>query len=432
METMSVEDRIDSIDQVLAEATDALLARQAPEGYWVFELEADTTIPAEYILLNHFLGTIDDETERKLANYLRAKQGSDGGWPLYHDGEANISATVKAYYALKLVGDDIDAPHMVRARERALALGGAERSNVFTRIALAIFGQVPWRAAPVMRVEALLTPRWFFFHTEKVSYWSRTVMTPLLVLAVLRAKARNPRGIGIGELFVTPPDQVRDYHTNPTGSLWGDVFLWLDKAARVIEPFLPKFLERKGIERAVAFVLERMNGEDGLGAIFPAMANCVMMLDVLGYSHDHPDFKTARASIDKLLVMHGDSGYCQPCVSPIWDTGLTAHALMEAGLPGDHPALAKAVRWLEDKQILDVVGDWCSRRPGIRPGGWAFQFANAYYPDVDDTAVVVMALDRAKRGRAAEARDPRHQECIARAVEWTVGMQSTNGGWAAF
>ncbi|MFN3076139.1 MAG: squalene--hopene cyclase [Alphaproteobacteria bacterium] len=424
--------RADAIERVITEVTESLLARQAEDGHWVYELEADATIPAEYILLNHYLGTIDDALERKLANYLRATQGQDGGWPLYHDGEANLSATVKAYYALKLVGDDIEAPHMRKARLAVLSLGGAEKANVFTRIALALFEQVPWRAAPVMRVEALLLPRWFFFHMTKVAYWSRTVMVPLLVLAVRKPRAVNPRRIGIPELFATPPDRVRKYHVNPTGSLLGELLVQVDRLVRVLEPWLPKSLERIATEKAVRFVTERLNGEDGLGAIFPAMANSVMMFDVLGYPRDHPDYVTARASIDKLLVVHGDIAYCQPCVSPVWDTGLVMHALLEAGVPGDHPALAKGAAWLEERQVLDVVGDWCSRRPHVRPGGWAFQYANPHYPDVDDTAVVVMALDRAWRSRAADGQDDRRKETIARAVEWTVGMQSHNGGWAAF
>lgn len=417
-------DELSRIEETVREAGAWLEGRRAPDGHWAFELEADATIPSEYILLNHFLGTVNEETERKLAEYLRRIQGAHGGWPLFHDGDFDISASVKAYYALKLVGDNPDAPHMVRAREAILAHGGAAKCNVFTRITLALFGQVPWRAAPVIRVEAMLLPYWAPFHIDKVSYWSRTVMVPLLVLAALKPRARNPRRVNIEELFVRPPDQVKNYLVNPTGHWLGDVLLWLDRVGRVIEPFFPKALEDAAIARAVAFVKERLNGEDGLGGIFPAMANSLMMFDTLGYPRDHPDYVTARRAIDKLLVFRDGMGYCQPCLSPVWDTGLAVHALMEAGASPDEPAVADACRWLVERQILDVKGDWTCNRGHVRPGGWAFQYRNDYYPDVDDTAVVAMALHRA---------DPeKYREPIARAVEWVLGMQGRNGGWGAF
>lgn len=417
-------DELSRIEETVREASAWLNGRRAPDGHWAFELEADATIPSEYILLNHFLGTIDDTIEGKLAEYLRRIQGAHGGWPLFHDGDFDISASVKAYYALKLVGDNPDAPHMARAREAILARGGAAKCNVFTRITLALFGQVPWRAAPVIRVEAMLLPYWAPFHIDKVSYWSRTVMVPLLVLAALKPRARNPRRINIEELFVRPPDQVKNYLVNPTGHWLGDVLLWLDQVGRVVEPFFPKALENTAIERAVAFVKERLNGEDGLGGIFPAMANALMMFDTLGYPRDHPDCVIARRAVDKLLIFRDGLGYCQPCLSPVWDTGLAVHALMEAGAGADEPAVADACRWLVERQILDVAGDWTCNRGHVRPGGWAFQYRNDYYPDVDDTAVVAMALHRA---------DPeKYRESIARAVEWVLGMQGRNGGWGAF
>lgn len=418
-----------SLDAVIEDAAAALLKRQAQDGHWVFELEADATIPAEYIFLNHYLDTIDDALEARLGAYLRAIQGAHGGWPLYHDGEMNISASVKGYYALKLIGDDIDAPHMVRAREAILAAGGAARANVFTRYALALFEQVPWRAVPVMPVEAVLLPRWFPFHMDKVSYWSRTVMIPLLVLASVKPKAANPRGIGVPELFTVPPDQEQHYHHNPTGSRLGAMLLKLDSVLRVVEPYFPKSLRRRAIRWSEGWVTERLNGDDGLGAIFPAMANSLMMYHALGYPLDHELCRIARKSIDLLVVDHGADeskgwAYVQPCVSPVWDTGLAAHALLEAGVDAAHPQMKKAGEWLRERQVLDVVGDWAVQRPNLRPGGWAFQYRNDFYPDVDDTAVVAMALDRAA--------EPDSREALDRAAEWIVGMQCTNGGWAAF
>ena len=413
-----------ALDAVIESASSSLRALQKTDGHWVFELEADATIPAEYIMLEHYLGEIDDEVEAKIAVYLRRTQSQDGGWPLFYDGATDLSATVKAYYALKLVGDDIEAPHMRRARAAILARGGAARANVFTRIALALFGQVPWRAVPVMPVEIMHLPRWFPFHLSKVSYWSRTVIAPLLVLMALKPRARNPRGVHIRELFTTPPDQEARYLTNATGKPLGAAFLAMDRVLRVLEPIFPAGPRRRAIERAVAFWTERLNGEDGLGGIFPAMANAVMAYDALGYPKDHPDLVTAKASIRKLLVIKDDEGYCQPCLSPVWDTALAVQAMMEAGEPRDGGAARKAAAWLAGRQILTVKGDWADWRPHVRPGGWAFQYWNDYYPDVDDTAAVGIALDRVG--------DPRYREAIDRAAEWVIGMQSANGGWGAF
>lgn len=415
---------LSAVEAVVQEAGAWLAARQAPDGHWAFELEADATIPAEYILLNHYLGDIDDAREAQLGNYLRSIQGAHGGWPLFHDGDFNISASVKAYYALKLIGDDTDAPHMARAREAIRAHGGAAKANVFTRIALALFEQVPWRAVPMIRVEAMLLPKWSPFHLDKVSYWSRTVMVPLFVLAALKPKARNPHKVNIAELFLVPADEEQHYLVNPTGHWIGSAFLGLDRVIRLLEPAFPKAIERKAIDKAMAFVKERLNGEDGLGGIFPAMANALMAYDALGYAKDHPDVLVVRKSIDKLLAIRNGTGYCQPCLSPVWDTCLASHAMLEAGYDGASPVMKKAAEWMVERQILDVAGDWTATRPDIRPGGWAFQYRNDHYPDVDDTAAVVMALHRAD----ADAYRP----AIERGVEWIVGMQSRSGGWGSF
>jgi squalene-hopene/tetraprenyl-beta-curcumene cyclase len=400
-------------------ASDALSRHQRTDGHFVFALEADATIPAEYVLLEHFLDRIDPDLEARIGVYLRSIQGEHGGWPLFHDGAFNVSASVKAYFALKAIGDDPDAPHMRRARDAILAAGGAERTNVFTRAQLALFGAVPWRAVPVMPLEIMHLPLWFPFHLSKVSYWSRAVIVPLLVLMGLRPRARNPSGIGIAELFRTPPDQVTDWIRGPYRSAWGRFFKAVDVVLRRAEPLFPQASRRRAIDKAVAFVTERLNGDDGLGAIYPAMANSVMMFDTLGYPPDHPDAAIAWQSVRKLLVIEADRAYCQPCLSPVWDTSLAGHALAEAGVSTD-----AACRWLTPLQITDVVGDWAVRRAGLRPGGWAFQYNNPHYPDVDDTAVVGMLLHR--NG------DPAHAAAIDRAVEWVIGMQSSDGGWGAF
>ncbi|MGE0745215.1 MAG: squalene--hopene cyclase [Rhodospirillales bacterium] len=412
------------LERTIESARESLKTQQAADGHWVFELEADATIPSEYIMLEHFIDDIDPVVEEKLARYLRSIQGEHGGWPLYHRGDFDISATVKAYLALKLVGDDVDAPHMARAREAILARGGAARSNVFTRIGLALFGQVPWTAVPVMPIEMMLLPRWFPFHLTKVSYWTRSVLVPLLVLMSKKPTARNPRRVSVAELFITPPFEERHYMVNPTGRWLGAAFLRLDRIVRAAEPYFPPRRRQRAVDKAMAFVRERLNGEDGLGGIFPAMANSVMAFQTLGVPPDHPEYAIAMKAIRKLVVDHGDSAYCQPCVSPIWDTGLALHALLEAGESNNSPCVAGAVDWLLKRQVLEVKGDWAARRPNLRPGGWAFQYWNDHYPDTDDTAAVAMALQRTE--------DPRCREALDRALEWTLGMQSENGGWGAF
>ncbi len=411
-------------------ATRALLARQQADGHFVFELEADATIPAEYVLLRHYLAEpVDTALEQKIAAYLRRVQGTHGGWPLFQDGDFDMSASVKAYFALKMVGDAPDAAHMRRAREAILARGGAARTNVFTRLMLALFGFIPWRAVPVMPVEIMLLPRWFPFHIDKISYWSRTVVVPLLVLMALKPKARNRKGVRIDELFLEPPQALRLAPKAPQQRWsWFLFFRAVDALLRVIEPRFPKAMRQRAIDRALAFVTERLNGEDGLGAIFPAMANSVMMFDVLGLPAYDPLRSIARKSVEKLLVVHAHEAYCQPCVSPVWDTGLVCQTLLEVGTDAAVAQAHRGLQWLVPKQVLDVAGDWSVRRPRLRPGGWAFQYANPHYPDVDDTAVVVMAMDR-------EQRRDRHGEFaapIARAREWIEGMQSSNGGWGAF
>ncbi len=417
-----------ALDTLIAEQAGRLEAEQRGDGHWVFELEADATIPAEYILYRHFLAEIDDaytrDLEPKIAVYLRRIQGAHGGWPLFHGGDFDMSASVKAYFALKAAGDSPDAPHMARARAAILARGGAERSNVFTRSLLALWGEVPWRAVPAMPVELMLLPKWFPFHLSKVSYWSRTVIVPLVVLMALKPRAKNPKGIRIAELFQQPPESVRDWHKNPTGRFAGNVLLKLDRVFRALEPAMRGRRRRRAIKRAMDFVEERLNAADGLGGIFPAMVNAVLAMEALGYAKDDPRLVTAKKAVDGLLIEKEREAYCQPCVSPVWDTGLAALAMMEAKNERESPMMAKCADWLLEREIKDVKGDWSWQRPGLAPGGWAFQYRNDYYPDVDDTAVVAMALDRMN--------DPRAKAAIQRAEAWILGMQSKNGGWGSF
>jgi squalene-hopene/tetraprenyl-beta-curcumene cyclase len=417
------------LDARIGAAATALRAAQRADGHWVFELEADATIPAEYVLLTHYLGEQPDlALEKKIAVYLRSRQAAQGGWPLLHNGAFDISASVKAYFALKMIGDDPEAAHMRTARAAIRAHGGAAQVNVFTRILLALYGILPWSSVPLMPVEIVLLPNWFFFHLSKISYWGRTVLAPLLVLQALKPRARNPRGVTIDELFLEPPGETKRHAKAPhQNRLWYEVFRALDVALKFAEPVFPRATRKRAIAATVAFVTERLNGEDGLGAIFPAMANSVMMFDALGVPPDDPRRAIARKSIDRLLVVKDKEAYCQPCVSPVWDTALAAHALLEAG--GDNVAPAKlGLDWLLPLQELAVKGDWAFKRPQVRPGGWAFQYANPHYPDLDDTAVIVVGMARAQKQRGGRDYDA----AMARAREWIEGLQSSDGGWGAF
>jgi squalene-hopene/tetraprenyl-beta-curcumene cyclase len=410
------------LERAIARANKALLALQYPDGHYRFDLEADCTIPAEYILMMHYMDEIDDQLAAKIAVYLREHQGEDGGWNLFSGGEFDLSCSIKVYYALKLAGDNPDAPHMVKARRAILTHGGAARANVFTRITLALFGQIPWRGVPFIPVEIVLLPRWFPFHFSKVSYWSRTVMVPLFILCTLKPRAKNPRQIHIRELFVTPPEKEKEYFCirSPLNRL----FLGLDKIGRLLEHFVPAGVRSRAIKKAEAWFIERLNGTDGLGGIFPAMVNALEALELLGYPADHPYRREAKLALEKLLVIGEDSAYCQPCLSPMWDTCLATLALLEVSGAEPSGNVLRALDWLKERQLSDEPGDWRDRRPNLKGGGWAFEYANPHYPDLDDTAVIGWAMHLTGMVR--------YREAILRAANWLEGMQSKNGGFASF
>lgn len=417
----------DLLAEAIGKGMNRLLSVQNPKGHWVFPAEADATIPAEYLLLQRFLERAVDTGRRgRIARYLRRTQLPDGGWPLYQDGAADLSASVKSYFALKLAGDPPDALHMAKARRRILDLGGAAKVNVFTRITLALFGQIPWRTVPAIPVEIMLLPRWFFFHLDKVSYWSRTVMVPLFILCTRKPVCALDQGGGVRELFAEPPETLRSLDRFVPGRMRKNTFILLDRLLKRIDPLLPLATREKAMRIAERWTRDRMQGEGGIGAIFPAMANALMALKVLGYPPDDPDFQRGLKAVEDLVLDGGDECFCQPCHSPVWDTGLALCAALEAGLPREHAAVAAAVRWLFERQVF-VRGDWAVRSPGLEPGAWPFQFENALYPDVDDTAKVLMAIWRAGIFDGKENR-----EKFARAVNWVLGMQSSDGGWGSF
>jgi squalene-hopene/tetraprenyl-beta-curcumene cyclase len=428
------------VDEAIRRSQHWLLGRQNPrEGFWVAELEADATLTSEYLMLRRFLDRVDPEREREALRYLRATQLPDGGWSIYYGGPSEISASVKAYFALKLAGTAPDEPFMVQARRCILAKGGVVSANVFTKITLALFDQYDWKGVPSMPPEIMLLPKSFYFNLYAVSYWSRTVLIPLLIVFANRPVCRIPAEQGIEELFAIPRAQVR-YREEPPFKkdaawfTWRNFFVTLDAALKVYDRIAPRAFRRASVQKAADWMLAHMRGSGGLGAIYPGMANSIYALRALGYPADHPLIVKALGEIEALEVHESvmeqgqrvEEMHLQPCLSPVWDTSLSMNALVEAGLGRDHPALTRAAEWLLARQTR-AVGDWAVSSPTAEPGGWYFQFENESYPDVDDSAVVVMALAKL---RAAER--PAFMQAILRGYRWVQAMQGSDGGWGAY
>jgi squalene-hopene/tetraprenyl-beta-curcumene cyclase len=430
---------LNALDSALQKGEEWLLDRQDPKhGFWVEELEADTTLTSEYIMLRRFLNVIDLERERRAVRYLVHTQLENGGWPIFSGGSADISASVKAYFALKLAGISPDESFMLRAKALILQNGGVVQANVFTKITLALFGQYDWRGIPCMPPEIFLAPQWFYFNLYAVSYWSRAVIIPLLIVFAHRPLCPIPQEQGIDELYVQPPKDV-DYahvpplHRDPAILSWRNFFVWIDGLLRLYEMFPVKTLRRKALKKAQNWMIQHMDGEGGLGAIYPAMANSLVALQALGYSTDHPLVQKALGEIEALEIYSNPVNgitptmlHLQPCHSPVWDTALTVNALIERGLALDHQSLHRAGAWLRSRQC-QKVGDWAVSASEARSGGWAFQFENEWYPDIDDTAAVVMALAKIHSPEL-----PACDQAIKKGVEWVLALQGSDGGWGAY
>ena len=416
----------ENLPEVIQRAVDHLLSLQTPEGYWVGELEADTTLESDYIFYLYVLGKLDGRRCVKLANYIRRRQLPDGGWNIYAGGPSELNATVKAYVALKLAGDSPASPHMARARCQIHELGGVEATNSYTRLYLALGGVLPWSYVPAIPPELILIPSWFFLNIYSMSSWTRAIVVPLMLVYAYRPHWDLPAKAGVEELFRDASGRIPAFEWDRRLLSWHNFFLLLDQIFKWHEKLPWKPFRKRAVRRARQWLFEHLERTEGLGAIYPAMVNSVFALRALGYSADDPVTAREIGHLAQFEIEEGDTLRIQPCVSPVWDTAVTMFSLQEAGLPPDHPALVKAASWLLDRQVLGG-GDWQVNNPGVDPGGWAFEFRNDFYPDVDDTAFVLMALQR-----VAYPDPARLEQGLRRGTAWVLGMQNRDGGWGAF
>lgn len=406
-----------------------LLSIQHEDGHWCGELEGDSILESEYILTLHFLGRTGQKRVPKAAEYLRRQQLPGGGWASYAGGPPDVSASVKAYFALKLVGDDPDAPHMAKARRVIRELGGIGACNSFTRIYLSIFGQYDWAGCPAVPPELILLPDWFPFSIYKMSSWSRAIVVPLSIVWATKPSCPVPEQANIRELHVestTPrPAAPRRFRVR----FWGAVFRGIDGGLKAAERLSFKPMRRRALERAEAWILARLEESDGLGAIFPPIVNTIFALSCRGYAPGHPTLEGQVEELEKLGLEEEETLRIQPCFSPIWDTALALRALLESGLPADEPNLLRAASWLLDREVRRP-GDWQRRIPDTEPGGWFFEYRNEFYPDTDDTAEVLAALSGVRFPEEREER--RRQSALRRGTAWQLAMQNADGGWPAF
>jgi squalene-hopene/tetraprenyl-beta-curcumene cyclase len=426
--------RFGKIDDLAGRATAAidgarkwLFGQQHEDGYWCGELEADTTLESDYILLHTLLGTGDQERFQKAANWILRHQNEDGGWSIYAGGPSNISASVKAYFGLKLVGYKPEHPALQRARKKILELGGVTKVNTFTKIYLCFLGQYDYDAVPAIPPEIVLFPNWFWFNIYEISSWSRAILVPLSIVYAKKPFKKIPDEMNIDELFVDGRDKsrMRLEWSNKLIS-WRNFFLVLDRSVHWFETVHIRPLRWLALRKAEKWMLERFEMSDGLGAIYPAMLNAIIALRCLGYSLDDPQMIRAVDEFEKLGIEEKDTFRMQPCKSPVWDTAYALFALGEAGVPPDDPRMVKAADWILQKQVRKP-GDWTVNNKKGKPAGWYFEFNNEFYPDVDDTAMVALGLSK------VEHPNGRYQiESVERAIDWILSMQCKNGGWASF
>lgn len=414
------------LEKSIERGANHLLSLQTEQGYWQGQLEADSTLESDYIYYLHVLGKADPQRIAKLANYVRQRQLADGGWSIYPGGPSELNATCKAYFALKLAGDSPYAPNLVRAREIVHRLGGLEHSNSYVRFYLALVGAVSWDLVPSIPPELMLIPSWFIFNIYEMSSWTRGIVIPMAILSALRPDWKLPVRAHVDELFKDPERKTAALDWSDQLLSWKNVFLALDRGLKLYEKSPWKPFRRRAIREAKSWMLEHIERTDGLAAIYPAMMNSIFALMAFGHGPDDPLTLREIKEFSRFEIEEQDTIRMQPCVSPVWDTCIAMVAMEEAGLPPDHPALVNAAEWLLSKQVLGP-GDWQVKNKDAEPGGWAFEFRNDFYPDVDDTAFVLMALQRVKYPDPA-----RMEAAMRRGIQWLLSMQNRDGGWGAF
>jgi squalene-hopene/tetraprenyl-beta-curcumene cyclase len=403
-----------------------LLSQQRTEGFWIGELEANTTLTSQYVLFRHLTGRVDEVRQQKCVRYLLSQQQPDGGWRLYYGGPSDLSATVEAYFAMRVAGMSPEHPAMLRARQRILAQGGLTNAHVFTKIHLALFGQYDWRGIPVIPPEIIFLPRGFHFNIYEFSSWSRSVIIPLTVLFAKKPLCMLPPERHVDELYLEPPGPERYTMKRRDSSLsWESFFLFLDSLLKVTEKYASPSLREAALRRVEQWLIDHQDHSGDWGGIMPAMLNSVLALLQLGHRLDSPPIVKGLAAIERFGIEDDETFRLQSCVSPVWDTVLTLTALTDSGTPRTDPAIRQAVQWVVSKQILRE-GDWKIKNRRGQPGGWAFEFSNDFYPDNDDTAAVLIALHK------AGLPDEEKGEVFERGLSWLLSMQCDDGGWGAF
>ena len=418
----------EEIARAIALAHENLLRQQKPDGHWCGELIVDSTLCSDYILFMHWCGEVDAQLQRRCVRHILKRQLPDGGWNIYHGGPSEINASAKAYFALKLAGCSVDAPFMQEARANIIRRGGIPQMNTFSKLYLALLGQFPWKYLPAIPLEMVLLPRWAPFHIYKMSSWSRAMLVPLAIINHFKPTRILPGEKQLHELYPLGTEQsdLRLPRSEPFWT-WRNFFLRLDDTLKFLQPLRIRPLRRRALEEAERWMLERIGeGSDGLATVFPAMLNCLIALRALGYSKTNPIYVKAEKDFAKLFVDDPEDFRIQPCLSPVWDTAITIISLAESGLPPEHPALQKAADWLVNKEVR-IRGDWSANNSYPQASGWAFEYNNIFYPDTDDTAMVLMAL------RLIQPKN--HEELnkvFRRALDWQLSFQCRDGGWAAF
>ena len=417
------------LEAAIRRAQENLFRLQKPEGYWNGELMVDSTLVSDTLIYHHWNGKVDREWQRKAVNHLFSMQLPDGGWNIYYGGPSEVNATIKAYLALKLAGVPVTDPRMLRAREVALHFGGVPRMNTFSKLYLALIGLFPWEYVPTIPCETLFIGKWFHVNFWDMSNWSRGMLVPLAIIN--HFKPTRPVKVDLDELF---PEGIHERDLalapDPENISWRNFFLWLDRLHKLAEWFAEHKIHpfrRAALKKCEQWMLQRFEGSDGLAAIFPAMLNSVIALKALGYKDDHPILQRELHELKKLEHETEHDVRIEPCFSPVWDTAIVAICLHESGIPESHPALKRSVEWLMDREIR-FAGDWIHKNPAkVEPSGWVFEFNNKWNPDVDDTAMVLLAL------RKIPTDNPqRRDECFQRGLKWMMTFQCKDGGWAAF